>query len=218
MLLTVEQAAERLGTSVRFIRRLRAEHRIAVVKLGKHVRIDSTDLDAYVQAGRPRSSLESRWPRHHPSAEAASMTGSGVDRELLAVLVALEPLDDRKWGYVSLTDRTFLSDRMLDEQSWSSGERILIDVAASLWNIGTVDLGHIACALSGRHPQAVMDATAIRSGQNLSSNIDRAVSCLGTSVRFGVDQSHARTQEERPSRALDTVTRVEAGPRHGRGR
>lgn len=146
------------------------------------------------------------------------MTGSGVDRELLAVLVALEPLDDRKWGYVSLTDRTFLPDRMLDEQSWSSGERILIDVAASLWNIGTVDLGHIACALSGRHLQAVMDATAIRSGQNLSSNIDRAVSCFGTSVRFGVDQSHARTQEERPSRALDTVTRVEDGPRHGRGR
>lgn len=79
------------------------------------------------------------------------MTGSGVDRELLAVLVALEPLDDRKWGYVNLTDRTFLSDRMLDEQSWSSGERILIDVAASLWNVGTVDLGYIACALSGRH-------------------------------------------------------------------
>ena len=52
MLLTVEQAAERLGTSVRFIRRLRAEHRIAVVKLGKHIRIDSTDLDAYITASR----------------------------------------------------------------------------------------------------------------------------------------------------------------------
>ena len=52
MLLTVEQAAERLGISVRFIRRLRAEHRIAVVKLGKHIRIDSTDLDAYITASR----------------------------------------------------------------------------------------------------------------------------------------------------------------------
>ncbi len=52
MLLTVEQAAERLGTSVRFIRRLRAERRIAVVKLGKHIRIDSTDLDAYITASR----------------------------------------------------------------------------------------------------------------------------------------------------------------------
>lgn len=52
MLLTVEQAAERLGTTVRFIRRLRSERRIAVVKLGKHVRIDSADLDAYIAAGR----------------------------------------------------------------------------------------------------------------------------------------------------------------------
>jgi excisionase family DNA binding protein len=52
MLLTVEQAAERLGTSVRFIRRLRTEGRIPVVKLGKHIRIDSTDLDAFIAAGR----------------------------------------------------------------------------------------------------------------------------------------------------------------------
>jgi excisionase family DNA binding protein len=52
MLLTVEQAADRLGTSVRFIRRLRTEGRIPVVKLGKHLRIDSTDLDAYIAAGR----------------------------------------------------------------------------------------------------------------------------------------------------------------------
>ena len=52
MLLTVEQAAERLGTSVRFIRRLRTEGRIPVVKLGKHIRIDSADLDAFITAGR----------------------------------------------------------------------------------------------------------------------------------------------------------------------
>jgi excisionase family DNA binding protein len=52
MLLTVEQAAERLGTSTRFIRRLRTEGRIPVVKLGKHIRIDSTDLDAFIAAGR----------------------------------------------------------------------------------------------------------------------------------------------------------------------
>jgi len=52
VLLTVDQAAERLGTTVRFIRRLRAERRIAVVKLGKHIRIDSNDLDAYIEASR----------------------------------------------------------------------------------------------------------------------------------------------------------------------
>jgi excisionase family DNA binding protein len=52
VLLTVQEAADRLGTSVRFIRRLRAERRITFVKLGKHLRVDSRDLDAYVQAGR----------------------------------------------------------------------------------------------------------------------------------------------------------------------
>ncbi len=52
MLLTVDQAAERLGTTPRFIRRLRAERRIAVIKLGKHIRIDSNDLDAYITASR----------------------------------------------------------------------------------------------------------------------------------------------------------------------
>jgi excisionase family DNA binding protein len=52
MLLTVDQAAERLGTSVRFIRRLRTEGRIPVVKLGKHIRIDSADLDSFITAGR----------------------------------------------------------------------------------------------------------------------------------------------------------------------
>jgi excisionase family DNA binding protein len=52
VLLTVDQAAERLGTTSRFIRCLRAERRIAVIKLGKHTRIDSNDLDAYITASR----------------------------------------------------------------------------------------------------------------------------------------------------------------------
>jgi excisionase family DNA binding protein len=51
-LLTVEQAAERLGTSVRFVRRLVFERRIAYTKLGRHVRIAPHDLDAYIRAGR----------------------------------------------------------------------------------------------------------------------------------------------------------------------
>jgi excisionase family DNA binding protein len=52
MLLSVEQAAERLGTSARFVRRLVFERRIAYVKLGRHVRISSRDLDAFIEAGR----------------------------------------------------------------------------------------------------------------------------------------------------------------------
>ena len=50
-LLTVEQAAERLGTSERFVRRLIAERRIAYVKLGRHVRIAADDLEAFIVAG-----------------------------------------------------------------------------------------------------------------------------------------------------------------------
>ncbi len=51
-LLTVDQAAQRLGTSVRFVRRLIAERRIAYVKLGRHVRIAAEDLEAFIVAGR----------------------------------------------------------------------------------------------------------------------------------------------------------------------
>jgi len=51
-LLTVDQAADALGTSPRFIRRIIAERRIAYVKVGKHVRITVTDLAGFVNAGR----------------------------------------------------------------------------------------------------------------------------------------------------------------------
>jgi excisionase family DNA binding protein len=51
-LLTVDEAAERLGVKPRFVRRLIAEKRIPYVKLGSHVRIDSDDLDRFVDAGR----------------------------------------------------------------------------------------------------------------------------------------------------------------------
>ena len=51
-LLTVEEAADRLGTSVRFVRRLVFERRIAYTKLGRHVRIATHDLDALIAAGR----------------------------------------------------------------------------------------------------------------------------------------------------------------------
>jgi excisionase family DNA binding protein len=51
-LLSVEQAAERLGTSVRFVRRLIAERRIAYVKVGRHVRLDPTDVEAFIAVSR----------------------------------------------------------------------------------------------------------------------------------------------------------------------
>jgi excisionase family DNA binding protein len=57
-LLTVEQAAERLGTSVRFVRRLVADRRIAYHKVGRHVRIAEADLINYVASGRVESSTQ----------------------------------------------------------------------------------------------------------------------------------------------------------------
>src|SRR5215203_3958219 len=55
-LLTVEDAAGRLGTSVRFVRRLIAERRIAYVKVGRHVRIAEADLVEFVAARRVEAS------------------------------------------------------------------------------------------------------------------------------------------------------------------
>lgn len=50
--LTVPQAAGYLNTSIRFVRRLIAERRIAFHKIGAHVRLAVSDLDDFVQAGR----------------------------------------------------------------------------------------------------------------------------------------------------------------------
>jgi excisionase family DNA binding protein len=59
-LLTVDQAAERLGTTVRFPRRLISERRITFVRVGRHVRIPEAALEEFVQAGRVEP-LEIRW-------------------------------------------------------------------------------------------------------------------------------------------------------------
>jgi excisionase family DNA binding protein len=50
--LNVQEAAEYLNTSVRFVRRLIAERRIAFHKVGAHVRLAVEDLEAFVQSGR----------------------------------------------------------------------------------------------------------------------------------------------------------------------
>jgi excisionase family DNA binding protein len=51
VLLTVEQAAEYLTVSERFIRRIRYEGRIPGVKLGKHLRFKKDDLDRFIEEG-----------------------------------------------------------------------------------------------------------------------------------------------------------------------
>jgi excisionase family DNA binding protein len=50
-LLTVEQVAERLNVGERFVRRLIQERRIEVRRLGKHVRIRESAVEAFIEAG-----------------------------------------------------------------------------------------------------------------------------------------------------------------------
>jgi excisionase family DNA binding protein len=51
-LLTVDEASAVLNVPVGFVRRLIAQRRIAVIRLGRHVRIAEADLEEFVRAGR----------------------------------------------------------------------------------------------------------------------------------------------------------------------
>ncbi|ORT47456.1 excisionase family DNA-binding protein [Frankia sp. KB5] len=50
--LTVDQAAVRMNMSVRYVRRLVAERRIAYHRIGRSIRLTAADVDAHVTAGR----------------------------------------------------------------------------------------------------------------------------------------------------------------------
>jgi excisionase family DNA binding protein len=52
MYLTVPEAAQYLNTTVRFVRRLIEERRIAFHRLGRHIRLARTDLDVFIAASR----------------------------------------------------------------------------------------------------------------------------------------------------------------------
>lgn len=51
-LLDVSQVASRLGVTTRFVRRLVDERRIPFCKIGKFVRFDPVDIDAWIAARR----------------------------------------------------------------------------------------------------------------------------------------------------------------------
>jgi excisionase family DNA binding protein len=51
-LLKPEEAAERLNVSLRFIRRLCHERRLPYTKVGKFVRFDANELEAWITAQR----------------------------------------------------------------------------------------------------------------------------------------------------------------------
>ena len=60
-LMTFEEAADRLGTSVRFVRRLVVERRIAYVKVGRYVRFHPDDLAEYEAAHQMITTREVLW-------------------------------------------------------------------------------------------------------------------------------------------------------------
>jgi excisionase family DNA binding protein len=51
-LLSIPEAADRLGTPIRFVRRLVAERRIGFTKVGRYVRFTYAHIDAFIAAGR----------------------------------------------------------------------------------------------------------------------------------------------------------------------
>ncbi|CAN5514654.1 hypothetical protein BH20ACT21_BH20ACT21_25270 [soil metagenome] len=51
-LLTLDDCAERTGTTVRWWRRAVFEQRLPVVRLGRLVRIDERDLEAFIDLNR----------------------------------------------------------------------------------------------------------------------------------------------------------------------
>ena len=59
-LLTVEEAAEVLGTKPRFTRRLIAERRIRFTRIGRHVRIPESALREFIAAGMVRPAVSAR--------------------------------------------------------------------------------------------------------------------------------------------------------------
>lgn len=64
-LLDVNDVAERLCVTTRFIRRLVDERRIPFCKLGKFVRFDPADVDAWIQSHRVEAAaIEQGWRIH----------------------------------------------------------------------------------------------------------------------------------------------------------
>lgn len=53
-LLDIDESADRMGVTPRMIRRLVTEQRIEVTRIGRHIRISETAIDAFIRAGTQR--------------------------------------------------------------------------------------------------------------------------------------------------------------------
>jgi hypothetical protein len=83
-------------------------------------------------------------------------------RAVLYILEQAFPNEPRVWKYVDAKLWTIDFDRMKNEGTWSGGERVLIEVAASLFDGETrVSLFEAAQRLGKRHWPLVMEALTI---------------------------------------------------------
>jgi excisionase family DNA binding protein len=73
VLLDVAGAADYLGVSEAFVRRLVLERRVRYYKVGKFVRFRPVDLDAFVEAGR-RDPVEPWVPARSPVGRSSART------------------------------------------------------------------------------------------------------------------------------------------------
>lgn len=99
-------------------------------------------------------------------------TSTYIDREVLAVEVALRPLaNDSRLRPVFdrlYNRREFDWHEVLDGSGWSTGEAALIRWAGALWDgTGVVDIGYLAGSLGDEYRNACIGALAAYSGRTL---------------------------------------------------
>lgn len=99
-------------------------------------------------------------------------TSTYIDREVLAVLTALEPLENDSRLAAALRrledKREFDVEEVLGIGTWSSGEVALIEWAGALWKgRGQVDIGYIAGSMGERFLFACLGSLAAYAGRSL---------------------------------------------------
>jgi excisionase family DNA binding protein len=80
-LLSAAEVAERLGTSIRFPRRLIEERRIQIVHVGRHVRIPASALEAWIESNAQALAVRASLPAPAPRTMGASRPTREEPRE-----------------------------------------------------------------------------------------------------------------------------------------
>lgn len=57
-MMTAQEVADYMSVGIRYVRRLTAERRIAFTRIGRHIRIRKSDVDAFLEAGKVEPELD----------------------------------------------------------------------------------------------------------------------------------------------------------------